>query len=57
MKDADYEVFETWNEDLTPETKKALEPNPNSTNLVDALRTLRALSQNTGHWLTSQSRP
>ena len=57
MTDADYEVYQTWNEDLTPETKEALKPNPNSTNLIDALQTLRALSANPKHWLTTQSRP
>ena len=55
MSDADYQQYTTWNKDLSPDIKAALRPNPNSTNLIDALRTLRALSHDTDHWLTTQS--
>ena len=55
MSDADYKRYTTWNKDLSSGIKAALRPNPNSTNLIDALHMLRALSLDTNHWLTTQS--
>ena len=57
MTDAHYAQFSTWNPDLPAGVKAALTPNASSTNLQDAARTLRLLSKDVNHWLTTSSRP
>ena len=57
MTDAHYAQFSTWNQDLPAGVKAALTPNASSTNLQDAARTLRLLSKDVNHWLTTSSRP
>ena len=57
MTEMDYMQYTTWQNDMTPIMKAALKPNPNSTNLKDALHTLRALAKYPEHWLTTMNRP